>query len=55
VVSAWAPSPGLFAAGHVVQGLATALMLIAAAAATLPAGLGSDQVRALRCRNGIGA
>jgi MFS family permease len=30
-LAAWAPSPGLFAAGHVLQGLATALMLIAAA------------------------
>lgn len=30
VVAAWAPTPGLFAAGHVAQGLATSLMLIAA-------------------------
>jgi MFS family permease len=31
VLAAWAPTPGIFVAGHVVQGLATALMLIAAA------------------------
>jgi MFS family permease len=31
VLAAWAPTPGLYAAGHVLQGLATALMLIAAA------------------------
>jgi MFS family permease len=31
VLAAWAPSPGLFVAGHVLQGLATSLMLIAAA------------------------
>jgi MFS family permease len=31
VLTAWAPSPGLFAVGHVLQGLSTALMLIAAA------------------------
>jgi MFS family permease len=30
ILAAWAPTPGLFAAGHVVQGLATSLMLIAA-------------------------
>jgi MFS family permease len=30
VLTAWAPTPGLFAAGHIVQGLATSLMLIAA-------------------------
>lgn len=30
VLAAWAPTPGLFAAGHIVQGLATSLMLIAA-------------------------
>lgn len=29
VLVAWAPSPGLFVAGHVLQGLATGLMLIA--------------------------
>lgn len=29
-VAAWAPTPGLFAAGHITQGLATSLMLIAA-------------------------
>jgi MFS family permease len=31
VLAAWAPTPGLFVTGHVLQGLATALMLIAAA------------------------
>jgi MFS family permease len=30
VLAAWAPLPGLFIAGHVLQGLATGLMLIAA-------------------------
>ncbi len=30
VLAAWAPVPGLFIAGHVVQGLTTSLMLIAA-------------------------
>ncbi|MGN6255925.1 MAG: MFS transporter [Solirubrobacterales bacterium] len=30
VLAAWAPTPGLFAAGHVVQGLTTSLMLIGA-------------------------
>jgi MFS family permease len=30
VLTAWAPTPGLFSAGHIVQGLATSLMLIAA-------------------------
>lgn len=30
VLAAWAPTPGLFAAGHILQGLATSLMLIAA-------------------------
>lgn len=30
VLAAWAPVPGLFIAGHVVQGLCTSLMLIAA-------------------------
>jgi MFS family permease len=29
-LAAWAPTPGLFAAGHVAQGLTTSLMLIAA-------------------------
>jgi MFS family permease len=33
VAAAWAPSAGLFVAGHVLQGLATSLMLIAAAPA----------------------
>jgi MFS family permease len=33
ILAAWAPSPGLFVAGRVLQGLATALMLIAAAPA----------------------
>lgn len=31
VLAAWAPSAGVFVAGHVLQGLATSLMLIAAA------------------------
>lgn len=31
IFAAWAPTPGLFVAGHVLQGLSTALMLIAAA------------------------
>ncbi|HET9718623.1 MAG TPA: MFS transporter [Solirubrobacteraceae bacterium] len=30
VLAAWAPVPGLFIAGHIVQGLCTSLMLIAA-------------------------
>lgn len=30
IVTAWAPTPGLFAAGHILQGLSTSLMLIAA-------------------------
>src|SRR4051812_4605272 len=30
VLAAWAPTPGLFAAGHIAQGLATSLMLIGA-------------------------
>jgi MFS family permease len=30
ILAAWAPLPGLFIAGHVVQGLCTSLMLIAA-------------------------
>jgi MFS family permease len=30
VLAAWAPTSGLFAAGHIVQGLATSLMLIGA-------------------------
>lgn len=30
VLAAWAPAPGLFIAGHVMQGLCTSLMLIAA-------------------------
>ncbi|HWD84293.1 MAG TPA: MFS transporter [Solirubrobacteraceae bacterium] len=30
VLTAWAPVPGLFIAGHIVQGLCTSLMLIAA-------------------------
>jgi MFS family permease len=33
IAAAWAPTLGVFAAGHVLQGLATALMLIAAAPA----------------------
>lgn len=35
VLAAAAPTPGLFVAGHVLQGLATALMLIAAAPALI--------------------
>jgi MFS family permease len=31
VATAWAPSAGIFVAGHILQGLATSLMLIAAA------------------------
>ena len=30
ILAAWAPTAGLFAAGHIVQGLSTSLMLIAA-------------------------
>jgi MFS family permease len=30
VLAAWAPTPGLFIAGHILQGLCTSLMLIAA-------------------------
>jgi MFS family permease len=30
VLAAWSPSPGLFIAGHIMQGLCTSLMLIAA-------------------------
>ena len=35
VLAAWAPSTGAFAAGHVIQGLATSLLLIAAAPALI--------------------
>lgn len=43
VLAAWAPVPGLFIAGHILQGLTTSLMLIAAAPA-LVTGWGADKL-----------